>query len=206
MSRGHPYTKEELALRKRVRAHSRYQAQKQQGQFQQLQEKIQKRELFARQQGKSVVPWTVEEELALLYEYSFTCSFCDEQKEELELTCANEREGYRISNMVPICYPCLIDKLMPVLPPLYILRKIAIRDLPEGFNKERLLGICMSDQLEVYVLAKLGKHDFEAFIGMPSIRYSFIQILLERGERLFEEEARSLFPQYKGLPYTDILA
>lgn len=200
MPRGHPLSNEELALKKRARAHSRYLKQKERTRFYRLQEKIRTREGFAVLAGKTVTSWSVEEELTLLAQYSHTCAFCDEQKDDLELTYKDPAGDFCIINMVPICYKCLMDRYVDTVPSQIILN-IAIKDLPDGYNKVKLQYACPFDQVTVFVVARLRKHDFEALIGWPGLSPALV---VQFGERLFESEARALFPQYKSLAYHSV--
>lgn len=201
MPKQHPYTQEELALRKRARSHSRYLQRKDRAKFVQLQEKIRTRVGFAILAGKTVTAWSPQEELALLARYTYHCSFCDEQKDELDLTYKDPTGPFHIDNMVPICYTCLIDRLTADLYPEQIAINVAIKDLPNGYNKLKLQYACPFDQVTVFVVARLRKHDFEALIGWPGLSPALV---VQFGDRLFESEARALFPQYKSLAYHSV--
>lgn len=217
MPRGHPYTQEELLLRKRARAHRRYMEEKKQALYYRLHDKIQKRLEFARQQGRIVTGWTVEEELQLLANYSYQCSFCYRQVDDLDLILRDPTLDFCIENMLPICYSCLIDQHVNIIP-LQIVKHLSIAQLPEGFNKERLKWLCVHEQVRVYVVATLNKHSWQALIGYPElllnikVEYRHLrsheqamthtpQQVKLYGDRLFESEARALFPEYKSLAY-----
>lgn len=222
MPRGHPLSKEELALRVRARSHIRYQTQKQEYAKATLQIKIDRRFVLAHAQGKTVIHWTVEQEQQLLNEYKHFCSYCDQQADELELTTNDPNSDFCIENMLPICYPCLINKYTVTLVPLQVAIFTPILDLPDGYNKERLLMLCVRPQVSVHVVARLRKTYWEATIGLPpsilqikpKYRNEFrrlhalqctAQLVKFYGERLFEVEARSLFPQYKTVAYYSII-
>lgn len=201
MPKQHPYTKEELVFRKRARAHSRYLKQKERAKFVRLQERIHTRIGFAVLAGKVITSWSVQDELALLARYSYHCAFCDQQKDELDLTYKDPDGDFHIDNMLPICYTCLVDRQTESLYPDQIAINIAIKDLPEGYNKMRLQMQSPFDQVTVFVVARLRKNDFEALIGWPGITPALV---VQFGERLFESEARALFPQYKSLAYYSV--
>lgn len=98
--------------------------------------------------------------------------------------------------------------------------KIKIKDLPEGYFKERLTDICVSPDVEVHVVAKLGYiNDWAAYIGFPQLlgevkpqHQSDLALYLisglyepedveARGDKLGEEEACLLFPVLSVLNY-----
>lgn len=199
MPKRHPYTQEELILRKRARSHRRYLEQKKLQEYYYIMEHIQDREQRALLLGKPIISWTVEQELALFAEYKHTCSFCDLQKDKLELSYKDVAGPHQIENMLPICYSCLIDRLAQFSPQL-IIRTISIGDLPSGYNRIKLFHQSKSLLVKVVIGARLTKHNFEAVI-LPAHQYQNPAHLFEFGEPLFEVEARSLFPEYQLMVY-----
>lgn len=97
--------------------------------------------------------------------------------------------------------------------------KIKIKDLPDGYYKSRLHEICVGPDVQVNVVANNGyANDFAAYIGFPGtvaeIKPEYQQNyatyvrsvheagdVLTNGDKLGQDEARVLFPEFKDLSY-----
>jgi hypothetical protein len=178
--------------------------------------------LFARleRDNKPFVHWTVEQEDALFAKCENLCALCDEKARPLALQIVDSNFPFSIENAVPVCFPCQSDLWLKdlVLLPKRLVKFVAIKDLPAGYNRQFLASICISEAVKVHVVARTRKNDFVAAIGYP---LSLQEIKREKrginsynqemtcspaqvlgfGERLFEVEARALFPEYKDLRY-----
>lgn len=103
----------------------------------------------------------------------------------------------------------------------YTAKQIKIVDLPDCYYKQRLSEMVTTTNAPVWVVGKPGHGrvgDWAAYIGFPlisSISPAFISIVFEQisqskhtpegtclyGEKLEENAANEIFPEYSGLKY-----
>lgn len=101
----------------------------------------------------------------------------------------------------------------------YVAKKVRICDLADGWFREKLTMMTIDQQQPVWVCGKPGSSDdWAAYIGHPDLsnvredfreelsKYLYARLttpdgVISRGDKLFEEEARPLFPEYDHLRY-----